>query len=495
MVIGSPLWVGGCGRTPLRTTATDSVGPRMPCAASASRPATPAVPVSSASIPVAPQASGWPRAGPARRRRPPGRRSRASPARPRASRRSRRRGSRGRRSRARSPTATCSATDGSPRGGDRRGRARVGRHAGDEAQVRHHPLERTGERRATARLDGVEGRDGLDRADRRRIVETRGRSPMRAPRRPPGRRSGPACTPPRAARRLISQASVAPPSIARPLSGPWQVNGIAPPARASCSRRYEGSPASPGRARAGDDDARRGSRRRSTTTASAVVGDEHPQLAAGRPGDHGGGAGRRCRSSRWRAGVAGSPSPSASATRSSSRIPNRWRALCEPATLPVSSLTQTVPSAPSPRRGRSPAPATSGRDPEAVRRPRRPRRRRARGPGPRTGRPPSPPRGRRGRRGTARGSGRTGSGPGRPAGERGAGRCRGPSRGRCRRPGRRFGQRGVNGRCAGASAPQPAQTSPVSTAGGGRRPAGVRPGAQPAPRHAGVTPAVPRPAR
>ena len=34
-------------------------------------------------------------------------------------------------------------------------------------------------------------------------------------------------------------------------------------------------------------------------------------------------------------------------------------------------------------------------------------------------------------------------------------------------PGRRFGQRGVNGRCAGARAPQPAQTSPVSTAGGG----------------------------
>ncbi len=47
---------GWVRRTPERTTATDSDGARCPAAPSASRPATPAVPVSSASMPVASQA-------------------------------------------------------------------------------------------------------------------------------------------------------------------------------------------------------------------------------------------------------------------------------------------------------------------------------------------------------------------------------------------------------------------------------------------------------
>ena len=51
-------WSTGVRRTPLRTTATDSSGRTRPPRARARSPATPAVPVSSASIPVAPQASG-----------------------------------------------------------------------------------------------------------------------------------------------------------------------------------------------------------------------------------------------------------------------------------------------------------------------------------------------------------------------------------------------------------------------------------------------------
>ena len=70
---------------------------------------------------------------------------------------------------------------------------------------------------------------------------------------------------------VISQDRVAPPSIARPLSGPWQVNGMAPSARASWRRRYEGSPASPGRRGQTTTPASR-SRSRSTIRGSAASG-------------------------------------------------------------------------------------------------------------------------------------------------------------------------------------------------------------------------------
>ena len=174
--------------------------------------------------------------------------------------------------------------------------------------------------------------------------------------------------PPRRAGRASSQPSVAPPSMARPLRLPWhgeghgavgdgseqpQVGGIARPRpagarRPSTSRAEVAQAVEDGRRRRSA--ARRrgvaGAAARATTAAASAA---LPQLAMAR-------------------GAAGSASPRASATRSASRTPKRWRALCEPETLPVSSLTQRPPGAAKPRRASQARRADERRDPEAVHR-------------------------------------------------------------------------------------------------------------------------------
>ena len=310
----------------------DSSGFRMPCPASASRPATPAVPVSSASMPVAPQASAL-----AARRSGSSTTTRAA-------------AGDEHRPHDREPVVGLVVEDPV---GDARG-LRLPRPHVARPVVRHA---------AQAVVD-----DGRDR----RVCRRRGpgpRAPARrrgraARRRGPGRCRGSgrvsmapiaaASSKPRAipdasappptwttirssdapaarSSSAISQASVAPPSIARPLSGPWQVNGTAPAARASWSRRYEGSPASPGR------------RGQVTTTAPSVaqavddggvgaLGDEHPQLARPRPGRRRRRRGRRCRSSRWRGGS-----------------PDRRRPAPRPPAAPAGSRTGGAPCASRPR--------------------------------------------------------------------------------------------------------------------------------------------------
>ena len=108
-----------------------------------------------------------------------------------------------------------------------------------------------------------------------------------------------------------------------------QVGGIARPGRPGARR-----PRAPRRGRAGGRGrapralggtktrSRRPAARATTAAASAAL----PQLAMAK-------------------GAPGSAWPRASATRRASRTPMRWRALCEPETLPVSSLTQRPPGA------------------------------------------------------------------------------------------------------------------------------------------------------
>ena len=143
----------------------------------------------------------------------------------------------------------------------------------------------------------------------------------------------------------ISQPSVSPPSTARPLRLPWQVNGSAPPAIASMSAR----------ARSGRRE-RPPSRGQTVTTRAELLEPREHDAGRRRPGRRRAARrrprrrrrrrrARRCRSSRSRGPAAppARPGRDARATSRYTSTPNRCRALCEPETLPVSSLTQTPP--------------------------------------------------------------------------------------------------------------------------------------------------------
>ena len=144
-----------------------------------------------------------------------------------------------------------------------------------------------------------------------------------------------------------SQPRVSPPSIASPFRFPWHVKGRAPSSSARRSRRYAGSPA--GAVALAQRDARiqlleplehdgsasTGTKTRSArppaaaTTAAASAAFPQLAIASSRSGE--------------------SASPIRSATSRWTSTPKRWRALCEPETLPVSSLTQTPPVRQKPR--------------------------------------------------------------------------------------------------------------------------------------------------
>ena len=128
--------------------------------------------------------------------------------------------------------------------------------------------------------------------------------------------------------------------MASPLTLPWQVNGTAPRRVASPGAGRSGSPLVSGW--------------RSQTVTSAPSSRE--AVEDRRVGDLGhedlAGAARRCarrprqrarRSRSWRLPAAWRGGRRSPAISSSSSVPNRWRALCEPETLPVSSLTHTPP--------------------------------------------------------------------------------------------------------------------------------------------------------
>ena len=151
----------------------------------------------------------------------------------------------------------------------------------------------------------------------------------------------------------ISQPSVSPPSTASPFRLPWQVKGMAPFASASSSARYVGSPAiSVPRA---DLDVRTELLEPREDDRVGVGGHEDAQeRPAGRSDDR-----RRerrvaaARDRQLRPPATRRRGRSAPPTSSCSRTPNRWRALCEPETLPVSSFTQTPPRLREPEARRS----------------------------------------------------------------------------------------------------------------------------------------------
>ena len=191
------------------------------------------------------------------------------------------------------------------------------------------PCPRRRQRRASLGLDRVEP-DATARGRLRRTPPARHRRPARTPataRRP-------------AARRAISHPSVRPPSRHSAFSGPCTVNGIAPPATASRKRSIAGSPAdrrravrtvwirAPSRSSSSPDVGRSSTSGRTRRSASRRAGPAWRRRS------------RRCRTTRSRAAPGPGSRPSSSAARRWSRIGTRWRALCDPATLPVSSFTQ-----------------------------------------------------------------------------------------------------------------------------------------------------------
>ena len=298
---------------------------------------------------------------------------------------------------------------------------------------------------------------------------SRGRTRSRARRRRPGRPAGRRARP----RMRSPSASVSPPSTASPLRLPWQVNGSAPSASACAAACTVGSPGTPRLARADRRPARRAPRAARARRGSASDGDEDAERAARRRPRRRPRRAPRCRSSRsrGRAAPSGRRGRGARRPRGRARTPKRWRALCEPETLPVSSFTQTPPVrreaepvaelvAARERRGRE-AVAVDGRDAlvERCGRARRTRRRPCRPPTRDVVRVEQPAvadervrLARRRREAHAR-----------------RGRARGAGRGRRRRRGPRSGSGTDTGRRAAGSAPQPAQTSRLTCGGRSQR--------------------------
>ena len=155
--------------------------------------------------------------------------------------------------------------------------------------------------------------------------------------------------------------------MTRPFSLPWQVNGSAPaghlgaePGEGRVARGgREPAHRSPRRRRdRGDRAARPGRRRRARRPAAAAPAARAstaaaraalPQLAIARSGR-----------------ASGSASPSRSATSRWSSTPMRCRPLCDPVTLPVSSLTHTPPDGAEPEPVRQRVVPAEGRGPEAA---------------------------------------------------------------------------------------------------------------------------------
>ena len=311
-----------------------------------------------------------------------------------------------------------------------------------------------------------------------------------------------------------SQPSVSPPSIARPLRLPWQVNGTAPASSARRSAWYGRVAGDAGLALADGAGRAPRARRRSTTTGIGVGRDEDVEVAAGGPGDDRGGEGGVAAGGdrERRASAAGRP-PSgrrAAAPRARAAVPRRPRddapppppapgasrrgggALCEPDDV-AGLVLDPDPAAGGEAQGvgqrvrsaangvtRNPWPstaATAGVEPldEA----RRSRRRSSPSRGPVVGVEQRAP-----------ADERVGSPPA-SAGKRDGrrpGRARGRARGRRRRRAGPPGRRRRAARRPGRGCPQPAQTSAVGRADDG--PGRPRPPAR-GPGHA----STPTPAR
>ncbi len=188
------------------------------------------------------------------------------------------------------------------------------------------------------------------------------------------RRGGPPGAPTAAA---SSQPSVSPPSMARPLRLPWQVNGTAPAVdrpqegvvgrvagdarlaladRAGAHRARAGAPRPPGLRRCGMKTSRWRPAARATTAAARAAFPQEAMASGARagrpdasdcPAESASPAGSAFAAASVFPVASGDPAASAraSSTASSRSVPKRWRALCEPETLPVSSFTQTPPAA------------------------------------------------------------------------------------------------------------------------------------------------------
>ena len=210
-------------------------------------------------------------------------------------------------------------------------------------------------------LDGVEAGNALERAERGRLAEAWLHALASAP--PPTWTSSRSTAAPADG---DLPGSVSPPSTARPFRLPWQVNGSAPRGERAHQRVDASDPRRARLARA-DGDCAPSSSRRSTTARIGVDRHEDVQPSpAGR--GHDGGRERRVAAARDRevAARARAARPRRSATSSQSRTPNRWRALCEPETLPVSSLTQTPPAPEKPSAVAQLVASRERRDAEAV---------------------------------------------------------------------------------------------------------------------------------
>ncbi len=269
-------------------------------------------------------------------------------------------------------------------------------------EVLEHPGEGAGERSAAAGLDGVEGRDVLEGADRRRVVEAQG---------------DPRCERPSAdlhhdavqggagGAQLVGDL----PGQRRPALDREAVVGALAGERDGAlgegllQPEIGGIAGLTGVSRAGDDARVQGPE---AVDHRDVGGgrDEHPQLASRGPGDHRGGEGSvaAARDGEGPRGVAvtqrlGHPQLQEDPEQVTRLV--RARHVASLVLDPHGSLRREA-RGPGDRRH-----PDQRRDPEARCRPRRPRRRRARARGPRSGRRPSRRRGRRGRRGTGRGSG------------------------------------------------------------------------------------------
>ena len=162
-----------------------------------------------------------------------------------------------------------------------------------------------------------------------------------------------------------SQPIVRPPSRHRASSGPWTLKGTAPASTAARKRWMHGSPGGSPAERAHTTSGAPSCSRRSSDPRIGPRWDEDVDRAV-----HGGGErGRRQRGVAARGDgqrrAAGGASPSRSAATRWSRTPMRWRALCEPATLPVSSFTHTPPSPVKPRASDSPSDRAERRHVEA----------------------------------------------------------------------------------------------------------------------------------
>src|SRR6266511_2186241 len=161
---------------------------------------------------------------------------------------------------------------------------------------------------------------------------------------------------------VISYPSVMPPSMARPFSFPWHVNGSAPAARARFRAWYVRSPGTPG-SRGDTTMSASSSFSRATTTGSASVGtNTWSRRSAARATTAAASAAfphEAMARGRW-SRSAGSVSPTRSATSRCTSSPMRCRDLCDPDTFPVSFLTHTPPSGENPSRSDRSSSRTSG---------------------------------------------------------------------------------------------------------------------------------------